>query len=92
MADSVIVAGHGDGRSLGLLGGSNKAKDEGVRSLLRSHGMRFVRRMGFRKYSELWEGFLSADVDGRTGQHKLREGSEWPGCAADPAACLLSRG
>lgn len=55
------------------LDGKSRAKDEGVRALLRSRGMRFVRRMGFRKYSEIWEGFLTSKVDSHTGWHRLRD-------------------
>ena len=40
------------------LDGSNRDKDEAVRALLRSHGMRFALRVGFRKYSEVWEGLF----------------------------------
>ena len=71
------------------LDGSNRDKDEAVRALLRSHGMRFALRIGFRKYSEVWEGFLSTKIDtvSRTAQHRLRDGSH--GCA-DPAVCKLT--
>ena len=69
------------------LDGSNRDKDEAVRALLRSHGMRFALRIGFRKYSEVWEGFLSTKIDSRTGQHRLHGGSH--GCA-DPAVCKLT--
>jgi hypothetical protein len=51
---------------------SNPSKDERVRALLRANGFRFVRRMGFRSSSDLWEGFLSSEVDA-SGRH-LRHG------------------
>lgn len=38
------------------LDGHNQVKDEQVRVLLKAHGMRFISRMGFRKWNELWVG------------------------------------
>ena len=38
------------------LDGYNRTKDDAVRRLLSLRGMRFVRRMGFRAWNELWLG------------------------------------
>ena len=43
------------------LDGQNEKKDEAVRRLLRERGMRYRRRMGFRKSNELWESCVAED-------------------------------
>ena len=70
--------------------GRNARKDEQVRFLLRGHGMRFARRLGFGHRNELWLGPSLASRLAEARREWRPEPSSW-GCAASAAGHCCGR-